>query len=102
MKARREVVTRVPAALGALALGTALLAGCGTRQAPPGEPAQPQAAAPESNGGGAAAEGDKSNVFAPLENDVQRAKDVQKTVDEQAERLKQEIEKQTGGGDDSH
>ncbi len=96
MSARQDP-KRAVRAMAAAAVTVALLAGCGKKQSPPAQPAQPQVGTPQSKDTGAAADRDKNNVFAPLENDLQRARDVQKTVDQQAQRLKQEIDKQTGG-----
>jgi hypothetical protein len=46
--------------------------------------------------GSASSSGAGDTVFAPLLDDVERARGVQQTVDEQAERLRKEIEKAEG------
>ena len=78
-----------------------LLVGCGKQPAPepdrPAGGAESERAAPSESG--AAARKTDDTVFAPLLNDVERARGVQKTVDEQAERLKKEIEKAEGSSD---
>jgi hypothetical protein len=47
---------------------------------------------------GSAGSAASDSVFAPLLDDVERARGVQQTVDEQAERLRKEIEKAEGAG----
>ena len=86
------------------AVGGALVAGCSKQPAPA---QNEEAAQSESGAAGSASESGRSDaargaegtVFAPLVNDLDRARGVQGTVDEQAERLKKEIEKAEGGGD---
>lgn len=94
---------KIPAIHIGLVLAAALLAACGKGPQPaqqPGQPGEPQAgAAAEAAPHKDAAPGD-GNVFAPLENDLQRARGVQDTVNRQAEELKKQIEKAEGATDD--
>ncbi|HEX5420907.1 MAG TPA: hypothetical protein VFY39_12980 [Gammaproteobacteria bacterium] len=87
----------VYAALGLVGM---LVAGCGGQAGSSGSsgtaPAHSQAGAkPQQQ----KADANKGNVFAPLENDVQKARGVQDTVNQQAERLRKQIEKEEGAED---
>jgi hypothetical protein len=109
---------RISASLFA-ALAAASIAGCGKQPAPTGEPTpngeptqgavRDEAGAPRDSSSTAASEkadtaaggapsAAADSVFAPLLDDVDRARSVQTTVDEQAERLRKEIEKAEGAG----
>lgn len=98
------------------ALAAGLVAGCGKQPAPGADAAAAAAGVQDDRGAesrdgasGAASAGDaagsgaasaaEDGVFAPLLDDVERARGVQQTVNEQAERLRREIEKAEGAGD---
>ncbi|HEX5420038.1 MAG TPA: hypothetical protein VFY39_08565 [Gammaproteobacteria bacterium] len=75
-----------------------LMAGCGGQPDSSADaPAQPRSGSQAQQQKAAA--GNEGNVFAPLEKDVEKARGVQKTVDQQAERLKKQIEKAEGAED---
>jgi hypothetical protein len=80
--------------LAAVLAAAVVAGGCGKRSQPdvPEPGAEAARPAPDTV--------DKDNVFAPLVDDLQKAKGVQDTVDRQAEQLKKQIEAAEGAADD--
>jgi hypothetical protein len=85
------------------ALAAGLVAGCGKQPVPEaGAGTGSTAAGVQDDGDGQSRDGAAAaddGVFAPLLDDVERARGVQQTVDEQAERLRREIEKAEGAAE---